>query len=143
MIRTLDISRVVLASVIGFMLIPISALASPAPAAVPVLGNAHAFSPAARGFGSIEPKLVYFGGDPTGRFTNLKWTHWGNAKSTGIGRGYFPPPGKPVASAVRVPVILAASSLGSCRGHLAYRRLAVTFVYKHRHVKGVSENICS
>jgi hypothetical protein len=108
----------------------------------PVLGSAHAFS-GGKGFGTVKPKTVYFGGDPTGNFTNLTWTRWGTAKSTGNGKGYYPPPGKPVADAVRVPVTLVASKLGTCHGHLAYRRLAVTFIYKHHKEKGVTRNICS
>jgi hypothetical protein len=142
MARTRAISAIVLAAVTSVTLILIPAVASASRPAVPVLGSAHAF-PAGTGFGTVKPKTVYFGGDPTGKFTNLTWTGWGSAKSTGKGKGYYPPPGKPVADAVRVPVTLVASSPGSCNGHLAYRRLAVTFVYKHRNEKGVTRNICS
>jgi hypothetical protein len=142
MTRTRVISLIVLAAATGVTLTMIPAVASASRPAVPVLGSAHAFS-GGKGFGTVKPKTVYFGGDPTGNFTNLTWTRWGTAKSTGNGKGYYPPPGKPVADAVRVPVTLVASKLGTCHGHLAYRRLAVTFIYKHHKEKGVTRNICS
>jgi hypothetical protein len=136
MARIRAIPAMILAAVTSVTLILIPQVASASRPAVPVLGSAHAFFPAGRGFGTVKPKTVYFGGDPTGLFTNLTWTAWGSARSTGRGKGYYPPPGKPVAAAVRVPVILVASSIGSCNGHVAYRRLAMTFVYKHRNEKG-------
>jgi hypothetical protein len=139
--RTRAIAASVLAG-LSTTLILIPAQASASGASVPVLGSAHAY-PAGTGFGKVKPKTVYLGGDPTGKFTKLSWTGWGSAKSTGNGKGFYPPPGKPVAASVRVPVILVASSLGSCDGHLAYRRLAVTFVYKHHKEKGVTLGICS
>jgi hypothetical protein len=103
MARTRAMSAIVLAAVTSVTLILIAAVASASRPAVPVLGNAHAF-PAGKGFGTVKPKTVYFGGDPTGKFTNLTWTGWGSARSKGKGKGYYPPPGKPVADAVRVPV---------------------------------------
>ena len=45
-------------------------------------------------------------------------------------------------ASVQVRVTLVASSLGTCHGHLAYRRLGLTFEYKgHKH-PGTKENIC-
>jgi hypothetical protein len=142
MARNRAIFAIALPAIASASLILIPAAASASRRAVPVLGSRHAF-PAGVGFGTVKPKTVYFGGDPTGEFTNVGWTGWGNVQSTGKGKGSYPPPGKPVADAVRVPVTLVASSLGSCNGHLAYRRLAVTFVYKHHNEKGVTRNICS
>jgi len=112
-----------------------------APSAVPVLGSAHAFQ-AGKGFGAVKPRTVFLGGDPTGLFKSLTWTGWGKSKSTGHGKGYYPPPGKPTADAVQVPVVLVASSLGSCKGHLAYRRMAVSFEYKGHMEPGSTLGIC-
>jgi len=142
MIRNRVLSAIVLAAMTSTGVILIPAVASASRPPVPVLGSKQAF-PAGTGFGTVKPKTVYFGGDPTGMFTSLTWTGWGNTKSTAKGNGYYPPPGKPVAGAVRVPVILVASSLGDCNGHRAYRQLAVTFVYKHHNEPGVTRNICS
>jgi len=109
----------------------------------PVLGSAKAYRPAGKGFGTVKPKTVFLGGDPTGLFTKLRWAGWGASKSTGTGSGYYPPPGKPTADAVKVPVTLVASSLGQCNGRLAYRKLAVSFKYKGHEHAGSKLDICS
>jgi hypothetical protein len=115
-----------------------SAASSPAP----VLGSAKAF-PSGKGFGKVKPTTVFLGGDPTGLFKSVTWAGWGASKSTGSGQGYYPPPGKPTADAVKVPVTLVASSLGQCHGHRAYRKLAVSFEYKGHSHAGSKLNICS
>jgi hypothetical protein len=108
----------------------------------PVLGSAKAF-PSGKGFGKVKPKTVFLGGDPTGMFTKLTWTGWGSATSTGVGSGYYVPPGKPTADAVKVPATLVASTLGKCNGHTAYKKLAVYFTYKGHKKSGSKLNICS
>lgn len=97
---------------------------------------------ATKGFGQVKPKTVELGGDPTGDVTKLTWKSWGTAVAVGTGRGYYPPPGKPVADAVSVPVTLKASSLGTCKGHKAYTRLSFTFHYKGKAIKGSVWGIC-
>jgi hypothetical protein len=129
---------VALATVIALIVIP-AGLASAG--ASPVLGNKKAF-PSGKGFGSVKPKTVFLGGDPTGLFTKLTWNGWGKSKATGTGKGNYPPPGKPVADAVKVPVTLVASSLGSCHGRQAYRKLAVYFEYKGHKKSGIKTSIC-
>jgi hypothetical protein len=127
------------ATVIGALtVVPASLGTTPS---APVLGSAKAFM-GGKGFGSVKPKTVFLGGDPTGLFTKVTWKRWGHSKATGTGKGYYPPPGKPVAESVVVPVTLVASSLGTCHGHLAYRRLGLTFEYKGHEHPGSKENIC-
>jgi hypothetical protein len=107
---------------------------------VPVLGID---GPPTVGFGKSKPSEVYFGGDPTGMFKQLSWAKWGYLEATGKGRGYYDPPNSSTAASVATPVILTASSLGVCHGRLAYRQLAVTFVYKGQDEAGTRESICN
>ena len=141
MARTRTVVGMVTAAIAAAALVVIpSGLA--ATSSVPVLGSAKAF-PAGKGFGAVKPKTVFLGGDPTGLFKDVKWTRWGKSTSTGHGKGYYPPPGKPTADAVQVPATLVASSLGTCKGHLAYRHLAVFFEYQGHKKTGSTFKICS
>jgi hypothetical protein len=110
-------------------------------ASLPVLGSPGA-AIGGKGFGAVKPRTVYLGGDPTGDFQKLGWHGWGENKSTGYGRGYYPPPGKPVSDAISVPVALHAYSLGTCKGHLAYRRLSIFFKYQGHYTAGAVLGIC-
>jgi hypothetical protein len=112
-----------------------------APTSVPVLGSAAGFT-GGKGFGTVKPKTVDLGGDPTGQFTKLKWTGWGSNKATGNGTGNYPPPGQPVSHAVKVPATLVVSQLGRCHGKTAYRHMAIFFTYKGHKKAGRSFNIC-
>jgi hypothetical protein len=111
-----------------------------AASSTPTLGS-H-LGGAMKGFGVVKPKTVFLGGDPTGLVTKLTWKSWGSLVTLGTGTGYYPPPGKPVAAAVKVPVTLDASELGTCKGHKAYRRLSFTFHYKGKAIKGSVWGIC-
>ncbi len=95
-----------------------------------------------KGFGQVQPRTVFLGGDPTGLVAKLIWKSWGKPVALGTGTGYYPPPGKPVAAAVKVPVTLTASSLGACKGHQAYKRLSFTFYYKGKVINGSIWGIC-
>jgi hypothetical protein len=109
----------------------------------PVLGTTSFGAPSAQGFGTVKPKTVFLGGDPTGLFKHLSWKQWGKKKATGHGTGFYDPPGKPTAESVKAKVTLVASSLGECQGTLAYRKLAVSFLYHHREHAGTRLNLCS
>ena len=106
---------------------------------VPTLGN-HITG--TTGFGQVKPATVELGGDPTGDVMKLTWKSWGATSATGSGTGFYPPPGKPVAESVQVPVTLTASDLGTCKGHRAYERLSFTFHYKGKAIKGSAWGIC-
>lgn len=109
------------------------------PNSIPVLGSGGV---PRVGFGTSQPGEVYFGGDPTGMFKRLSWSHWGYAEATGSGEGYYDPPDAPSSASVATRVILTASSLGVCHGKLAYRELAVTFVYQGRDEAGTKQAVC-
>jgi hypothetical protein len=106
----------------------------------PTLGS-HLGMPR-KGFGQVKPKTVSLGGDPTGTVTKLSWKSWGKSVAVGTGSGYYVPQGQPTAGAVKATVKLKASSLGTCKGHRAYKRLSFTFLYKGKLHPGSSFGIC-
>jgi hypothetical protein len=90
-----------------------------------VLG-AKAFAPMGAGFGTVKPKKIFNGGDPSGLVSNISWSHWGAAKAIGTGKtSIFRPGGGFYPHRVRAQ--LRASKLGHCRAHgpLAYTHLDV------------------
>ena len=97
---------------------------------------------ATKGFGQVKPKTVSLGGDPTGIVTKLSWKSWGSPSAVGTGKGYYTPPGKPTADSVSVKVTLKASSLGSCKGHEAYKRIGFTYHYRGKSHAGASYGVC-
>jgi len=50
------------------------------------------------GFGKVEPKEVFNGGDPTGLVTSITWHDWGKAQAVGTGRGFYVAPDQNVAA---------------------------------------------
>ncbi len=103
-------------------------LAAPARAAdAPVLGSPDFFAPHATGFGTVAPRTLHNGGDPSGLISGIRWTGWGRtvAHSRGTGNifrpmgGYYPP----------VRVRLRVRDLGMCAGHAerAYTTLEVRY----------------
>ena len=94
------------------------------------LGRANVFSEG-EGFGAVQPRVVYFGGDTTTYFHRIRWQGWGKQQSVGYGRGICPVATKPTSEAPPCEVALHASSLGACNGHLAYRQLQVYYNYRH------------
>jgi hypothetical protein len=94
------------------------------------------------GFGAVAPRTVFLGGDPTGMAQGVHWQHWGAAKSTGFGIGWYPPPGHSVADGVSVTVSLHAFDLGSCNGHRVYRKMSWYFKYGGSFQFGTALGIC-
>jgi hypothetical protein len=90
----------------------------------PVLGWNGAF-PNGKGFGTVKPRTVYLGGDPTGDISSIAWHHWGQARTVGFGQGWCP--GRSVASGRPCPAALHISNLGTCHGLHAYRTLVFYF----------------
>ena len=92
---------------------------------VPLLGRAGAFT-SGEGFGHAKPRVVSYGGDSTTYFSGITWHNWGQTTSDGYGQGFCPPlNGGPTSDGHPCKAELIASSLGPCRGHLAYRYLTV------------------
>ena len=132
--------RSVVAAVVAACALGGGSAAAVAASSTPTLGS-H-LGGKTKGFGQVQPRTVFLGGDPTGLVAQLIWKSWGKPVTVGTGTGYYPPPGKPVAAAVRVTITLTASSLGACKGHQAYKRLSFTFLYKGKAIKGSVWGMC-
>ena len=89
----------------------------------PVLG-ARAFAPMGAGFGTMAPRRIFNGGDPSGLVAAITWSHWGSATTTGTGKTSIFKPGGGYYPRL-VTAQLRASRLGRCGAHgpLAYTRL--------------------
>lgn len=90
----------------------------------PVLGSKKFEAPGGVGWGTVKPKEIFNGGDPSGLVTNIKWTGWGEKKAYGWGRNaIFKPGGGYYPQLVRIE--LRAQQLGSCSkgGRPAYTHL--------------------
>jgi hypothetical protein len=79
------------------------------------------------GFGTIRPRTVSGGGDPSSAIDSITWSSWGGPTARGHGVGCFVPAGKPISACVRRPVEVIAASLGRCDGHRAYQDLGWWF----------------
>jgi len=92
----------------------------------PVLGSKHLDNPhsGATGWGTPAPRMIFNGGDPSGRVTSIRWHRWGRRFALGFGRTYvFRPKGGYYGRMVEAE--LRPSDLGRCSAHgpLAYRHL--------------------
>lgn len=105
----------------------------------PVLGFKGAFR-GGKGFGAVKPKVVYLGGDPTGRVQSVRWRAWGSSRATGVGQGWCA--GESVAAGHVCEASLHVSRLGTCHGRRAYRTLAFYFKQHGRWALGSTWNIC-
>ena len=88
-----------------------------------VLGS-RAFAPMGKGFGTVAPREIFNGGDPSGLVEKIQWTHWGERTATGWGEtSIFKPHGGYYPQLVRSE--LRATQLGRCRnnGRRAYTHL--------------------
>lgn len=90
--------------------------------AAPVLGKAHHYT---RGMGSVRPKTVDFGGDPTSYVSKVHWSSWGGRVATGTGVACRPPANGPIALCKPTVAKVKAFGLGSCskHGRAAYTRV--------------------
>ena len=88
-----------------------------------VLGG-KAFAPMGKGFGTVAPREIFNGGDPSGLVEKIKWSHWGQRTATGWGQtSIFKPHGGYYPQLVRSE--LRATRLGQCtkNGRRAYTHL--------------------
>jgi hypothetical protein len=95
-----------------------------------------------KGYGRVEPKTVFNGGEPTGRVDHVRWRGWGTFRAVGMGRGWFPR-GNHRPGFRRVTVKLVASGLGTCRGRPAYTGIEFAFLVSGRYEGGAHYNICT
>lgn len=111
--------------VVALVLLPTVPDTSAGAAGVPALGSPAHSAPIGQGWGTVRPRVLDNGGDPSGRVVGLRWRHWGAGTARASGRtallrpegGYY---GRRGAAELR------ASRLGTCPdGTAAYTRLEV------------------
>jgi len=129
----------------GLVVLAVAALSVPAALAGggrPVLGWQHAF-PNGTGFGMVEPRTVYLGGDPTGYVSKLRWQRWGSGKTVGYGQGWCP--GRSVASGHYCTTSLHVYDLATCHGRHSYRMMVFYFKPGSRQhwIVGARLNVCT
>ena len=91
-------------------------------ATVPTLGIPTAQGQ--EGYGRVRPAKIFNGGDPTGLVTHVRWSNWGGRRAIGQGIGDFIWPGQSVGGgSIQAPASIMAYDRGSCRGHVAYRKI--------------------
>jgi hypothetical protein len=78
-------------------------------------------SPAAVGFGTVQPTEIFNGGDPTGLVTKIVWHSWGGPDAVGTGMSDYVAPGGTVASGTEQPTTVVAFELGTCGGVYMYQ----------------------
>jgi len=95
----------------------------------PTLGRAG-WATGTKGFGSVEPKRISNGGDPTGIVFDIAWKSWGKPHADGTAHAYYEAPGKPVSQSKKLPARIRAFKLDECNGKPAYRRVVWWFPSK-------------
>jgi len=61
-----------------------------------------------QGWGSIRPRTIFNGGDPTGLVKDISWSSWGGATAVGNGMGYQVPVAGPVSAGHFATAVIAA-----------------------------------
>jgi hypothetical protein len=91
----------------------------------PVLGSRSFNAPGAAGWGTVEPKKIFNGGDPSGLVEDIVWSGWGTADAYGDGEGFINRPTGGYYPLVKVE--LRADMLGRCTpgGPPAYEHLDI------------------
>ncbi len=93
------------------------------------------------GFGTVKPRTVFLGGDPTGLVKSITWQHWGSARAVGFGQGLCA--GQSVAAGHPCSAALHLSNLGTCHGRRAYIDLAFFFKSGGKWTEGTRLNACT
>jgi hypothetical protein len=119
-----------------------SATTSKPAAPEPVLGRL--FPPYQKGYGEVKPTLVFNGGDPTGRLSNIRWSSWGGPTATGSGTALYVAPNQIVAQGEPATATVVAFDLGMCAGKLAYQKIGWYFpTFGEKYNPQITWNICT
>ena len=114
--------------ILGFailVLTPVPLAATPVGSQRLLLGSPAYDAPGGVGWGTVEPSMLFNGGDASRSISRIHWRTWGGKVATGRGKN---PAFKPHGGYYRRPVTieLHASDIGRCgSGPLVYRRLKV------------------
>jgi len=89
----------------------------------PVLGNKWNPSPDLKGYGTVMPSTLAFGGDVSGLVKNITWQSWGGLTATGTGKAEYIAPGDTPPQGVEEVATIVAFNLGVCGGKSAYNSI--------------------
>lgn len=119
-------------------------LAKPAPP-LPLLGVPGALGQYAEGFGTVRPKSIFYGGDPTGSVSNITWTSWGGPTAEGDGRAVNEAhsPDGTLAGAPEERAHVVAWDLGTCKGKQVYRKVSWYFAGQTWQASDYSYDLCN
>lgn len=82
------------------------------------------WGPAQIGYGTVRPRHIFNGGDPTGDVQHVRWSGWGRSQAIGEGDAEYVWPGTSVASnALTSGARVVAFHLGACRGYRSYNAI--------------------
>jgi hypothetical protein len=87
-------------------------------AATPIL--AEPWSSNQKGYGEVEPRTIFNGGDPTGLMREINWITWGGPVAVGEGLNIYVRPNQSVAERTPETALVALFQLGRCHGRVAY-----------------------
>ena len=79
------------------------------------------------GYGHVEPRTIFNGGDGSGLVNHIEWLTWGGQRAVGLGIGLYAAPGQSNAEGTRESAIVVLFHLGACHGRRAYD--AVTWFF--------------
>ena len=110
------LSRRFVASCCAVLIGAVLATVSAASAAKPtlVLGKTHLLTYGI-GWGTAHPRLIYNGGDPSGKAWHLAWRSWGASSAYARGLTWIEPPGGGYHG--KGTIELRASRIGRCTPH--------------------------
>ncbi len=94
---------------------------APAPGPQPLLGTVWSEG-GQEGYGTVRPKTIYNGGDPTGWVTDVHWQSWGGPVAIGTGMA-SDARSTTVADAPHRKATVQAFNLGVCKGKLMYQAI--------------------
>lgn len=80
-----------------------------------------------KGFGRVEPREIFYGGDPTGLVCDIHWQSWGGRVARGTGVGWYISGNQSVNEGHEAIATVIASNLGTWKNRPAYNRLRWSF----------------
>ena len=86
----------------------------------PVLGTKWNSSPDLKGYGTVLPKEVFNGGDPTGLVQNITWQSWGGTTAIGHGTAEYVTANENPVTGKQANATIETFNLDVCNGKSSY-----------------------
>jgi hypothetical protein len=102
----------------------VASVSTPVIAGARIVLGVKTFAPHGKGWGTVEPRELFNGGDASGSVTEIDWRSWGGPTAIGFGKNPIFKPGGGYYGRLAT-IELRAEDVGQCEGHRTYRRLSV------------------